>query len=103
MTYVPAPHEQNNGKYVVGGNATNKLIIQTHLGLLNEENMCFLDVMSKDCEEVAEKVINYYKGLTLKGLSGKINDFEQRVLGMINRTVSFRDIGVVVSLLKGIL
>ena len=23
---VPVPHEQNNGKYVVGGNATNKLI-----------------------------------------------------------------------------
>lgn len=101
MTYAVAAHEQNYGKYVVQGDATNKLIIQTHLGLLDENRMCFLNAIPKDCDKIAEKVINYYKGLTLKGLSGKINDFEQRVLGIINTgTVSFRDIGVVASLPK---
>lgn len=101
MTYAIAAHNQNKGKYVNAGPASNKIIIQTHLGLLDEYSMAFTDVMAKDCSDIADKVIQYYKGLTFKALGGKINDFEQRVLGIINSgKVSWRDIGVVASLPK---
>ena len=101
MTYAVAAHKQNNEKYINYGEASNKLIIQTHLGLLDDRRACFLDVMPKGCEETADKVIQYYKGLTFKALSGKINEFEERVLTIIKEgKVSWRDIGVVASLPK---
>ena len=101
MKYAIAAHNQNGGKYVNNGPACNKIIIQTHLGLLDEYNMAFTDVMAEDCSDIADKVIQYYKGLTFKALGGKINDFEQRVLSIIESgKVSWRDIGVVASLPK---
>lgn len=101
MTYAIAAYKQNNDEYTNQGSVSNKTIIQTHLGLLDERSMVFVDVMPDDCAELAEKVINYYKGLTFKALGGKINDFEQRVLSLVNSNeVSMRDIGVVASLPK---
>jgi len=101
MTYAVAAYKQNNEEYVNQGSASNKIIIQTYLGLLDETNMAFLDVMSDDCSKLAGKVIEYYKGLTFKAMGGKINDFEQRVLSLIaSNEVSMRDIGVVASLPK---
>ena len=101
MTYAVAAFKQNNEKYVTDGDASNKIIIQTHLGLLDDHRMAFVDIMPKDCEEIADKVIEYYKGLTFKAMGGKINEFEQRVLSLINNgELSMRDIGVVASLPK---
>tara|TARA_B100001057_G_scaffold413259_1_gene429774 strand:- start:590 stop:1255 length:666 start_codon:yes stop_codon:yes gene_type:complete len=101
MTYAVAAHKQNNEQYVNQGLASNKIIIQTHLGLLDEFRMAFVDIIPNDCEKLADKVINYYKGLTFKAMGGKINDFEQRVLSIVNSgEVTMRDIGVVASLPK---
>lgn len=101
MTYAVAAFKQNNETYVTHGPATNKIIIQTHLGLLDDNTMAFVDIMPKDCKGIAGKVIEYYKGLTFKAMGGKINEFEQRVLNIINTgEVSMRDIGVVASLPK---
>ena len=101
MTYAVAAFKQNNEKYVTDGPASNKIIIQSHLGLLDDFRMAFVDTISEDCAELADKVITYYKGLTFKALGGKINEFEQRVLNVINTgEVTMRDIGVVASLPK---
>ena len=101
MTYAVAAHRQNNEEYVNQGPTSNKTIIQTHLGLLHDTSMVFVDVISDDCAEIADKVVDYYKGLTFKAMGGKINEFEQRVLSLINNgEVSMRDIGVVASLPK---
>jgi len=101
MTYAVAAHQQNNEEYVNQGPASNKVIIQTHLELLDDTRAAFIDIMSDDCAELADKVIQYYKGLTFKAMGGKINDFEQRVLSLVNNgEVSMRDIGVVASLPK---
>lgn len=101
MTYAVAAYKQNNEEYVNQGSTSNKVIIQTHLGLLDDNQMAFVDVMKEDYAELADKVVQYYKGLTFKAMGGKINDFEQRVLSLVNKNeVSMRDIGVVASLPK---
>lgn len=50
---------------------------------------------------VADEMISYYSGLMLKAISGKINEFEERVLGLIKTgTVSVKDFGIIASLPK---
>lgn len=50
---------------------------------------------------VADEMISYYSGLMLKAISGKINEFEERVLGLIKSgTVSVKDFGIIASLPK---
>ncbi len=101
MTYAVSAHFQNGEEYKNYGTRTNKAIIQTHLGEINQQHMCFVDYVKDECAEVADKIIQYYKGLTFKAMGAKINDFEQRVLSVIQTgKVDRRDIGVIASLPK---
>ena len=99
MTFAVSAYKQKNNEYVNYGTVTNKTIIQTHLGLLDENRMVFVDHVTQECADIAEQMIQYYKGLTFKAFGAKINDFEQKVLGLINcKLVDRRDIGVIASL-----
>jgi len=101
MTFAVSAYKQKNNEYVNYGTVTNKTIIQTHLGLLDENRMVFVDHVTQECADIAEQMIQYYKGLTFKAFGAKINDFEQKVLGLINcKLVDRRDIGVIASLPK---
>lgn len=101
MTFSASAYKQLNDNYVNYGKVTNKTIIQSHLGLLDENRMVFVDHITQECEDIAEQMIQYYKGLTFKAMGNKINDFEQKVLGLINcKLVDRRDIGVIASLPK---
>lgn len=101
MTFAVSAHMQKGKEYVNYGTVTNKTIIQTHLGLLDEKRMVFVDYVTEECADIAEKIIQYYKGLTFKAMGNKINDFEQKVLGLINcKLVDQRDIGIIASLPK---
>lgn len=101
MTYAVSAYKQNNEDYINYGTTTNKIILQTHLGLLDDSRAVFVDDVSQECADIAEKMIQYYKGLTFKAMGNKINDFEQKVLGLINcKQVDRRDIGVIASLPK---
>lgn len=101
MTFAVSAHFQNNEEYINYGKATNKTIIQSHLGELSENTQCFVDYVTDECADIADKIIQYNKGLTFKAMGNKINDFEQRVLNIVQRgTVDRRDIGVVASLPK---
>ena len=101
MTFAVSAHFQNGKEYKNYGSKTNKSIIQTHLGLLDEKRMVFVDYVTEECADIAEQIIQYYKGLTFKAMGNKINDFEQKVLGLINcKLVDQRDIGVIASLPK---
>jgi putative lipoic acid-binding regulatory protein len=101
MTYAVSAHFQNGEEYNNYGSTTNKTIIQSHLGEISESHMCFVDHITQECADIADKIIQYYKGLTFKAMGAKINDFEQRVLAIIQSgVVDRRDIGVVASLPK---
>jgi len=101
MTYAVSAHFQNGEEYKNYGSTTNKTIIQSHLGEISEMHMCFVDHITQECADIADKIIQYYKGLTFKAMGAKINDFEQRVLAVIQSgVVDRRDIGVVASLPK---
>lgn len=101
MTYAVGAHFQNGEEYKNYGSTTNKAIIQSHLGEISETHMCFVDHITQECADIADKIIQYYKGLTFKAMGAKINDFEQRVLGVIQSgVVDRRDIGVIASLPK---
>ena len=101
MIYAVSAYKQLDNDYVNYGAVTNKIIIQSHMNLLKENRMVFVDHVTRDCEDTAESIIQYYKGLTFKAMGNKINDFEQRVLEFIqSETVTDRDIGVVASLPK---
>ena len=98
MTYAVAAHKQNQNEYINYGETSNKLIILAHLG---ETSTVFVDHLTDDCADVADNIIQYYKGLTFKALGAKINDFEHRVLGIIQKgTVDAKDVGVIASLPK---
>ena len=61
----------------------------------------FENVADEEDYEVADTIISYYTGLMLKAISGKINDFEQRVLNLVKADcVSANDFGIVASLPK---
>lgn len=101
MIYAVAAHMQNNEEYINYGLVSNKTIIQTHLNTIDQGRQVFVDRVTQQCEDVAEDIIQYYKGLTFKAMGNKINDFEQKVLGLINcKQVDYRDIGVIASLPK---
>ena len=101
MTFAVSAYKQKGEDYINYGTNTNKTIVQTHLGLLDENRMTFVDHVSEECADIAEDIIQYYKGLTFKAMGNKINDFEQKVLGLINTgMVDRRDIGVISSLPK---
>lgn len=101
MTYAVSAHMQNNEEYINYGLVSNKTIIQTHLNTIDQSRQVFVDHVTQQCEDVAEDIIQYYKGLTFKAMGNKINDFEQKVLGLINcKQVDYRDIGVIASLPK---
>ena len=76
MTYAVSAHFQNGEEYKNYGSTTNKTIIQSHLGEINETHMCFVDHITQECTDIADKIIQYYKGLTFKAMGAKINDFE---------------------------
>ena len=99
MTFAVSAHMQKGKEYVNYGTVTNKTIIQMHLGLLEDKRAVFVDHVSQECADIAEQMIQYYKGLTFKAMGNKINDFEQKVLCLINyKLVDRRDIGVVATL-----
>ena len=99
MTFAVSAYKQKNEDYINYGTITNKTIVQTHLGLLEDSRAVFVDHVSQECADIAEQMIQYYKGLTFKAMGNKINDFEQKVLGLINcKLVDRRDIGVIASL-----
>ena len=101
MTYAVSAHFQNGEEYKNYGTRTNKAIIQSHLGEISETHMCFVDHITEESATTADKIIQYYKGLTFKAMGAKINDFEQRVLAVIQSgKVDRRDFGVIASLPK---
>lgn len=101
MTYAVSAHFQNAEEYKNYGTRSNKTIIQSHLGEISEPHMCFVDFVTEEAGDIADKIIQYYKGLTFKAMGAKINDFEQRVLSVIQTgVVDRRDIGVIASLPK---
>lgn len=104
MTYAVAAFKQNQEEYINypgPDSVTNKTLILSHLGVLSEHQTAFVDTVTQDCETTAEDIIKYYRGLTFKAMGNKINDFEQKVLNLIQTgVVDRRDIGVVASLPK---
>tara|TARA_B100001057_G_scaffold498788_1_gene607031 strand:+ start:234 stop:983 length:750 start_codon:yes stop_codon:yes gene_type:complete len=55
-------------------------------------------VLDKDSEEV-ERMIRYFKGLSMKAIKRNISDFESSILSMISKEyVSYKDIGIIASL-----
>ena len=104
MTYAVAAFKQNQEEYINypgPDSVTNKTLILSHLGVLSEHQTAFVDTVTQDCEATAEDIIKYYRGLTFKAMGAKINDFEQKVLNLIQTgVVDRRDIGVVASLPK---
>jgi len=101
MTYAVSAHFQNDEEYKNYGSVTNKNIVMSHMGMLDANRMSFVDYVTQECETIAEDIIQYYKGLTFKAMGNKINDFEQKVLSLINSgMVDRRDIGVISSLPK---
>ena len=102
VTYAVSAFKQNGESYNnFGGQTSNKNIILSHLGLLDDSRASFVDQVTELDAETARHLIQYYKGLTFKAMGNKINDFEQRVLDFIQKgVVDRRDIGVVASLPK---
>ena len=57
-----------------------------------------VDVLPEDSENV-DHMIRYFKGLSMKAIKRSISDFEQSILGMINKEfVPYKDIGIIASL-----
>jgi hypothetical protein len=68
---------------------------------VNEGSFWFDNVADEEDYEVADSIISYYTGLMLAAISGKINDFEQRVLNLVKANcVSASNFGIVASLPK---
>jgi len=100
MTFAVAAQEQN-GDYINYGKLTNKMIIQSHLGILDDNRALYVDHITDSVTNIAEDIIQYYKGLTFKAMGNKINDFEQKILSIINSgVIDQRDIGLIASLPK---
>jgi len=57
MTYAVSAHFQNGEEYKNYGSTTNKTIIQTHLGLLDENRMTYVDHITQECQDIAEQII----------------------------------------------
>ena len=101
MTYAVSAHFQNGEEYINYGSKTNKAIIQSHLGEISEPHMCFVDHVTEESATIADKIIQYYKGLTFKILQGKrLSEFENNAMVFANRDVieSNYEIAVIASL-----
>ena len=61
----------------------------------------FENVADEEDYEVADTIISYYTGLMLKAMGATINDFEQKVLGLVKAgNVAANEFGIVASLPK---
>jgi len=102
MMYSIAAYKQNGDSYNnTSGLQSNKNIIMSYLGILDDSRASFVDHITEECEEITDKIIQYYKGLTFKAMGNKINGFEQRVLDIIQSgVVDRRDLGIIASLPK---
>jgi len=68
---------------------------------VNEGSFWFENVADEEDYEVADTIISYYTGLMLKAMGATINDFEQKVLGLVKAgNVAANDFGIVASLPK---
>ena len=68
---------------------------------VNEGSFWFENVADEEDYEVADTIISYYSGLMLKAMGATINDFEQKVLGLVNAgNVAANEFGIVASLPK---
>jgi len=67
----------------------------------NCNDFWFENVADEEDYEVADTIISYYTGLMLKAMGATINDFEQKVLGLVNAgNVAANEFGIVASLPK---
>jgi len=67
----------------------------------NPKDFWFENVADEEDYEVADTIISYYTGLMLKAMGATINDFEQKVLGLVNAgNVAANEFGIVASLPK---
>jgi hypothetical protein len=87
MTFAVSAHMQKNEDYINYGTVTNKTIVQTHLGLLEDSRAVFVDHVTQECADIAEQMIQYYKGLTFKAMGNKIMILNKRFL--VSLTVSW--------------
>lgn len=68
---------------------------------VNEGSFWFDNVADEEDYEVADSIISYYSGLMLKAMGATINEFEQKVLGIVKASkVAANDFGIVASLPK---
>ena len=68
---------------------------------VNEGSFWFDNVADEEDYEVADTIISYYSGLMLKAMGATINDFEQKVLGLVKAgNVAANEFGIVASLPK---
>jgi hypothetical protein len=112
ITHGPtvSEYDSNNNNYIIRNHANKHLMLFTitdatvpnNLKMsVNEGSFWFDNVADEEDYEVADSIISYYTGLMLKAISGKINDFEQRVLNLVKADcVSASDFGIVASLPK---
>jgi hypothetical protein len=67
----------------------------------NDKDFWFENVADEEDYEVADTIISYYTGLMLKAMGATINDFEQKVLGLVKAgNVAANEFGIVASLPK---
>jgi putative lipoic acid-binding regulatory protein len=95
---------QQNETYTSNGPLTNKNIVLSILGEFytsSATDTIYVDATTDKHVKVAKDMVVFYKGLALKAMGGKINDFEQKILEIIKReTVDKHEVGVVASLPK---
>ena len=66
-----------------------------------QPNYAYDNVPDEEQYEIADEIISYYQGLMLKAISGKVNDFESKVLLAVKEgNTAVRDFGIVASLPK---
>ena len=105
VTNTVAEYDEND-KHVIRKHANKHLMLFTITDAtlprnFNCNDFWFENVADEEDYEVADTIISYYTGLMLKAISGKINDFEQRVLNLVKADcVSANDFGIVASLPK---
>lgn len=100
LTASVTAYFQLGEKYVTAGPVRNKEIVATIIGALDNEEI-FVDATTKEHKKIAQDIKQYYKGLALKAMGGRINDFEQKVLEIIKKdTVEPQEVGIITSLPK---
>ncbi len=100
LTASVTAYFQLGKKYITAGPIRNKEVVLSLIGALDNEEI-FVDHVTEEHKKIAQDIKQYYKGLALKAMGGKINDFEQKVLEIINKdTVEPQEVGIVTSLPK---